>query len=166
WWSGAPALFCQVVGAGMSFTVLLSLFRATRGGGEFIRTPKYQIVSRGQEWRDQAYVRVGDPRVIGEAAIGVAALAMVPFALALGKGVIALYAGIFAIGFVTVASFSVVELLEVITLRRVGRRALTTVRAAAPAAGLLTAAGLLLLVAAQVPQPFEDGFGHWLVAAN
>src|SRR5205823_12255345 len=113
WWSGAPSLFCQVVGAGMSFTVLLALFRATRRGGEFIRTPKYQIVSRGQEWRDQAYVRVGDPRVFGEAAIGAAALAMVPLALALGKGVIALYAGIFAIGFVTVAAFSVVELLEV-----------------------------------------------------
>ena len=166
WWTGAPSLFCQVVGAGMSFTVLLALFRATRRGGEFVRTPKYQIVSRGQEWRDRAYVRVGDPRVFGEAAIGVAALAMVPFALSLGKGVIALYAAIFAIGFVTVAAFSVVELLEVITLRGLGRRALARFRAAAPAAGLLTAGGLLLLAAAQVPQPFEDGFGHWLIAAN
>jgi len=166
WWSGAPALFCQVVGAGMSFTVLLSLLRATRGGGEFIRTPKYQIVRRGQEWRDQAYVRVGDPRVVGEAAIGVAALAMVPFALALGKGVIALYTSIFAIGFVTVAALSVVELVEVIALRSLGRRALASLRGAAPAIGLLGAAGLLLLVGAQVPQPFEDGFGHWLVAAN
>jgi hypothetical protein len=109
---------------------------------------------------------VGDPRVIGEAAIGVAALVMVPFALALGKGLIALYSSIFAIGFVTVAALSTVELLEVITLRRVGRRALASVRGAAPAAGLLTVAGLLLLFAAQVPQPFEDGFGHWLVAAN
>jgi cellulose synthase/poly-beta-1,6-N-acetylglucosamine synthase-like glycosyltransferase len=166
WWSGAPSLICQVVGAGMSFTVLLSLLRATRGGGEFIRTPKYQIVSRGQEWRDQAYVRVGDPRVFGEAALGVAALALVPFALALGKGVIALYTTIFAIGFVTVAAFSLLELLEVMALRSFGRRALASVRDAAPAAGLLTAAGLLLLVAAQVPQSFEDGFGHWLIAAN
>jgi cellulose synthase/poly-beta-1,6-N-acetylglucosamine synthase-like glycosyltransferase len=166
WWSGAPSLFCQVVGAGMSFTVLLSLLRATRGGGEFIRTPKYQIVSRGQEWRDQAYVRVGDPRVFGEAAIGVAALAMAPVALALGKGVIALYTSIFAIGFITVAALSVVELLEVIALRSLGRRALASLRGAAPAIGLLAAAGLLLLVGAQVPQPFEDGFGHWLVAAN
>jgi cellulose synthase/poly-beta-1,6-N-acetylglucosamine synthase-like glycosyltransferase len=166
WWSGAPSLFCQVVGAGMSFTVLLSLFRATRGGGEFIRTPKYQIVSRGQEWRDQAYVHVGDPRVLGEAVLGLAAIALVPFALALGKGVIALYSSIFAIGFLTVATFSVVELLEVITLRRIGRRALAGLRGAAPVAGLLTASALLLLVAAQVPQPFEDGFGHWLVAAN
>jgi len=34
WWSGLPSLFCQVVGAGMSFTGLLSLFRATRRGPE------------------------------------------------------------------------------------------------------------------------------------
>ena len=166
WWSGAPSLFCQVVGAGMSFTVLLALARATRGGGEFIRTPKHQIVSRGQEWRDQAYVRVGDARALGEAALGVAAIAMVPFALALGKGVIALYASIFAIGFITVAAFSAVELLEVMTLRSLGRKALARVRSAGPAVGLLTAGAALLLVAAQVPQPFEDGFGHWLIAAN
>ncbi|TMD76476.1 MAG: glycosyltransferase, partial [Chloroflexi bacterium] len=50
WWSGIPALFCQVVGAGMSLTVVLALIRAMRGGGEFQRTPKYQIVQRGQEW--------------------------------------------------------------------------------------------------------------------
>ena len=166
WWSGAPSLFCQVVGAGMSFTVLLALARATRGGGRFIRTPKYQIVRRGQEWRDQAYVRVGDPRMAGEALLGAGALAMVPFALALGKGLIALYASIFAIGFITVASFGAVELFEVMTLRGLGRRWLSRVRAAAPAAGLLAAGAALLLVAAQMPQPFEDGFGHWLIAAN
>src|SRR5258705_8809325 len=40
WWSGLPALMCQVVGAGMSLTVLLALVRALRGGGEFVRTPK------------------------------------------------------------------------------------------------------------------------------
>jgi len=26
--------------------------------------------------------------------------------------------------------------------------------------------GVLLLVASQVPEPFEDGYGHWLIAAN
>ena len=166
WWSGVPALFCQVVGAGMSFTVLLAMLRATRGGGEFIRTPKYQIVRPGQEWRDQAYVRVGDPRVVGEATLGLAAFALVPFALALGKGVIALYATIFATGFLTVAALSVVELFEVMALRRLGQRTLTRVRAAAPAAGILIACAALLLVAAQMPQPFEDGYGHWLIAAN
>src|SRR5579859_7100294 len=166
WWSGAPSLFCQVVGAGMSFTVLLALARATRRGGVFIRTPKYQIVRRGQEWRDQAYVRVGDPRVIGEVLLGVGALALVPLALALGKGLVALYSSIFAIGFLTVATLSLVELLEVMTLRRLGLRAFGTLRGVAPAAGLLAVGAALLFAAAQVPQPFEDGFGHWLIAAN
>jgi cellulose synthase/poly-beta-1,6-N-acetylglucosamine synthase-like glycosyltransferase len=166
WWSGVPSLFCQVVGAGMSFTVLLALFRATRDGGEFIRTPKYQIVSRGQEWRDQAYVRVGDPRVLGEVILGLGALAIVPPALVMGKGLVAFYSCVFGAGFLTVALLSVVELLEVMALRSLGRRALARLRAAAPAAGLLTAAAALLIAAAQVPQPFEDGFGHWLIAAN
>jgi cellulose synthase/poly-beta-1,6-N-acetylglucosamine synthase-like glycosyltransferase len=166
WWSGIPSLFCQVVGAGMSFTVLLALLRATRDGGEFIRTPKYQIVSRGQEWRDQAYVRVGDPRIFGEVLLGLGALAIVPPALAMGKGLVAFYACVFSVGFLTVAVLSLVELLEVMALRSLGRRALARLRAAAPAAGLLVAAAAVLIAAAQVPQPFEDGFGHWLIAAN
>jgi cellulose synthase/poly-beta-1,6-N-acetylglucosamine synthase-like glycosyltransferase len=78
WWSGAPALLCQVVGAGMSLNTLIALARATRRGGEFVRTPKYRIVERGQEWRDQAYVRVGDPRAAAEGLLGLAALAIVP----------------------------------------------------------------------------------------
>ena len=166
WWSGVPALLCQVVGAGMSFTVLVALVRATRSGGEFIRTPKYEIVSRGQEWRDQAYVRVGDPRVFGEMLLGLGSLALAPVALLMGNRIIALYSFVFAAGFLAVATLSTVEFLEVLTLRNLGKRALARMRGAAPAAGLLVAGGLLLAVAAQMPQPFEDGFGHWLIAAN
>ncbi|HYL72360.1 MAG TPA: glycosyltransferase, partial [Candidatus Dormibacteraeota bacterium] len=166
WWSGLPALLWQVVGAGMSLTVLLALVRALRGGGEFVRTPKYQIVRRGQEWRDQAYVRTGDPRALGDAVAGLAALALVPTAIIGRNGLIALYAFIFATGFLTVATLTGVEFLEVLTLRSLGLRALARLRSAAPATGLLLAAALLLLAAAQMPQPFEDGFGHWLLAAN
>ena len=80
WWSGLPSLLCQVVGAGMSLTAMLALFRATRRGGKFIRTPKHRIEQPGQEWRHQAYVRVGDPRALGEALFGIGALAIVPIA--------------------------------------------------------------------------------------
>ncbi len=80
WWSGLPSLFCQVVGAGMSLTAMLALLRATRRGGKFIRTPKHRIEQPGQEWRHQAYVRVGDPRALGEALLGFGALAIVPSA--------------------------------------------------------------------------------------
>ncbi|MEA2644066.1 MAG: hypothetical protein QOG08_1092 [Chloroflexota bacterium] len=166
WWSAAPSLLCQLVGAGMSFTVILALIRATRSGGEFVRTPKYQIVERGQEWRDQAYVRVGDPRAIGEAALGIASVTMVPFALAQGQWLVAVYSSLFALGFLTVAGLTAVDLLEVVTLRRVGRRALASLRVAAPALGLMTVCGGLLLLAAQMQEPFEDGYGHWLIAAN
>ena len=166
WWSGVPSLLCQVVGAGMSFTVLIALVRATRRGGEFVRTPKHQIVSRGQEWRDQAYVRVGDPRAIGEAVLGVGALLIVPFAISFDQWLVAIYASLFACGFLTLAVLSAVDFLEVMTLRNLGRRAFGRVRLAAPAFGLLALCGVLLLVAAQMAEPFEDGFGHWLIAAN
>jgi hypothetical protein len=166
WWASAPSLLCQLVGAGMSFTVILALIRATRSGGEFVRTPKHQIVKRGQEWRDQEYVRVGDPRAIGEAVLGAASLTMVPFAAGQGQWLVAIYSGLFGLGFLTVAGLTAVDLLEVVTLRSVGRRALARLRVAAPALGLMAACGVLLLLAAQMPEPFEDGYGHWLIAAN
>ena len=166
WWSGAPALLCQVVGAGMSLNTLIALARATRRGGEFVRTPKYRIVERGQEWRDQAYVRVGDPRAAAEALLGRAALAIVPPAMATHQLLVAIYSCLFGIGFLSVAALSILDLIEVVALRRWGRRALARVRVAAPAVGLLGLSGLLLLLAAQMPEPFEDGYGHWLIAAN
>ncbi|HEY8953978.1 MAG TPA: glycosyltransferase [Candidatus Dormibacteraeota bacterium] len=166
WWAAAPSLLCQLVGAGMSFTVILALIRATRSGGEFVRTPKYQIVERGQEWRDQAYVRVGDPRAIGEALLGAGSLTMVPFAVAQAQWLVAVYSSLFALGFLTVAGWTAVDFLEVVTLRSLGRRALASLRVATPALALMAACGMLLLVAAQMPEPFEDGYGHWLIAAN
>ncbi|OLC14306.1 MAG: hypothetical protein AUH32_06035 [Actinobacteria bacterium 13_1_40CM_66_12] len=166
WWAGVPAVLCQLVGAGMSFNALLALGRATRRGGEFVRTPKYRIVERGQEWRDQAYVRVGDPKTAVEAVLGLSALAIVPVALVASQYLVAIYSSLFAAGFLTVAALSLADLLQVVTLRRMGRRALGRLRAAAPAAGLIGLCGLLLVVAAQMAEPFEDGYGHWLIAAN
>ena len=166
WWSGLPSFMCQLVGAGMSLNALVALLRATRPGGEFVRTPKYRIVQAGQEWRDQAYVRVGDPRALLEGSLGIAAMVMVPFALSIQQPFLALYSAMFALGFLCVAGLSFVDLLEVLTLRSLGRRALSRMRAAAPAALVLGIAGCLLSLAAQMPEPFEDGYGHWLIAAN
>ena len=166
WWSGLPSLLCQVVGAGMSLTAMLAMFRATRPGGQFIRTPKHRIEERGQEWRHQAYVRVGDPRALAEALFGLGALAIVPLAATMHQWLLAVYASMFALGFLSLASFSAVDALEVLTLRNLGRRALTRLRAAGPKLALLGLCGALLLFAAQMPEPFEDGYGHWLIAAN
>jgi cellulose synthase/poly-beta-1,6-N-acetylglucosamine synthase-like glycosyltransferase len=166
WWSGLPSVLCQMVGAGMSLTVLVALARATRSGGVFVRTPKHRIVQRGQEWRDQAYVHVGDPRAFGEALLALASLAIVALAIGSNQGVLAMFASLFALGFLTVAGLSVIEFLEVLTLRNLGRIALARLRAAAPGIGLIGLCGLLLLAAAQMPEPFEDGYAHWLIAAN
>jgi hypothetical protein len=166
WWSGAYSILFQVVGAGMSLTVLLALLRATRRGGEFVRTPKHRIVERGQEWRDQAYVRVGDPRAFAEAALGLGALVIVPLAMTLELWLVAIYSGLFAIGFLSLAWLSAADFLQVLTLRSLGRRALGWVRVAAPALGLLGVSAVLLMLAAQMAEPFEDGYGHWLIAAT
>ncbi|HEX3507271.1 MAG TPA: glycosyltransferase, partial [Candidatus Dormibacteraeota bacterium] len=166
WWQALPSLLCQLVGAGMSFTVILALIRATRSGGEFVRTPKHQIVERGQEWRDQAYVRVGDPRAIGEAALGAASLAMAPFAAAQGQWLVAIYSTLFAIGFLTVSALTAVDFLEVVRPRGIAVRILARIRVAGPLSALMALCVLLLFLAAQMPEPFEDGYGHWLIAAN
>ena len=166
WWSGLPSLLCQVVGAGMSLTATVAMFRALRPGGQFVRTPKHHIVSRGQEWRDQAYVSVGDVRTLGELAFGLAALAIVPVAIALDQWVLAVYASMFALGFFAVAALSAIDLLEVMTLRRLGARALSRFRESWPALALLGLCAVLFLLVAQLPEPFEDGYGHWLIAAN
>ncbi|HEY1420071.1 MAG TPA: glycosyltransferase [Candidatus Dormibacteraeota bacterium] len=166
WWSGLPSFLCQAVGAGMSFNALVSLLRATRRGGVFERTPKHNIVERGQEWRDQAYVRVGDPLALAETVLGLAALAMVPVAIAESQPLLAVYSGMFALGFLMVAGLSAADLFQVLTLRRLGRHAMMRVQAAGPAIALLALGAILLLLAAQMPEPFEDGYGHWLIAAN
>src|SRR5258706_4036935 len=92
-------------------------------GGVFIRTPKYRIVSRGQEWRDQAYVRLGDRRIVGETVLGAGALTLAPLALRSGKALIGLYSTVFALGFLTLATLSTIEGLEVVSLRHLGRLA-------------------------------------------
>jgi hypothetical protein len=166
WWSGLPSLLCQVVGAGMSLTAMVALFRAMRQGGQFVRTPKHRIERPGQEWRNQEYVHVGDPRAVAEAIFGLAALAIVPLAVTLGQWLLAMYAGMFALGFLTLASLSAIDTLEILAVRNLGRRALARLRASTSMLGLFGICAVVLIFAAQMPEPFEDGYGHWLIAAN
>ena len=166
WWTGLPSLFCQVIGAGMSLNVILALFAAMRRGGTFVRTPKHHIVTRGQEWRDQEYVRVGDPRALLEAGFGLGALSIVPLAVTMDQGLLAVYSSLFALGFLAVAGLTLKDYLEVFALRRLGGGALSLLRVVAPAIALMGLAGALLLLTAQMAEPFEDGYGHWLIAAN
>ncbi|GAC1637394.1 MAG: hypothetical protein NVS9B11_00260 [Candidatus Dormibacteraceae bacterium] len=166
WWWGLPSLVCQIVGAGMSLTALLAFFRATKRGGQFIRTPKYRIEQPGQNWCRHAYVRVGDPLALAEAAFGLLALAILPVAAAMQQWLSVVYMSMFAIGFLTLASLSAFDALRVLTLGNLGRHALARLRAVAPISFLFGLCAVVLLSAAQMPEPFEDGYGHWLIAAN
>jgi cellulose synthase/poly-beta-1,6-N-acetylglucosamine synthase-like glycosyltransferase len=166
WRFGLPAVFCQVVGAGMALNVVFALVAALRPGGKFVRTPKHRIVQPGQEWRDQAYVVVGDPRALFEAVAGFSALAIVPLATQQDQPTLAVYASLFAVGFLVIASLSLVDFLEVLAVRRPGLHLLAALRAVGPPALVVSIAGLALLAASQLPEPFEDGYGHWLIAAN
>ena len=166
WWHGVPAILCQVIGAGLSLTVLVSFVRALRPGGEFRRTPKYRIESSGQEWRDTAYTTVGNPIAFLEIGFGVALLALAAGADGAGQGLMAVYAALIGAGFFYLGSMSLIQALEVITVRRLGMGALRSLRATWPVAALLVAPAALLLVLAQWPDPFEDSYQHWLLAAN
>jgi hypothetical protein len=124
WWYALPGVPLQLMGAGMSLTVLVAFLRALRPGGEFRRTPKYRIEARGQEWRDTAYVRAADAAALGEAAL--AAVAFVVAAVAASEGVwlVALYSSLLAVGTSAWAVLTAVQALQVVTLRRLGAGAL------------------------------------------
>jgi hypothetical protein len=166
WWHGLPGLVCQVIGAGLSVTVWLSFLRALRPGGEFLRTPKYRIERSGQEWRDAAYTSSGDPIALIEVAVGVSAIGVAAVALAYNELLMAAYASLIGAGFLYLGATSLVQALEVITVRRLGMRGLGRLRQGGPALILLAAPAALLIALAQWPDPFEDSFQHWLLAAN
>lgn len=166
WRAGLPGIVCQVLGAGMSLTVLLAFFRALRAGGEFVRTPKHRIVRSGEEWHDKAYVRVGDPRVLLELLLGAAAGALVPLGVRGHEPLIATYSAMFAAGFAALVGVSAVQGLEVLALRRLGLGALRRLQRGAPALAAFVLATVLLAAFTRIPDPFEDSYQHWLMAAH
>jgi len=165
WWRGLAGFACQVLGAGMALTVAGGLARALRPGGEFQRTPKYRIEKRDQEWRDSAYATVVRPP-LGELALGLPALLLVLVAAALHSWLIAFYSLLFAVGLVSVGLISMIEAVEVATLRRLGRKAAGRLRLAGPALALLVLAAAAVGGVAAIGDPFEDSYHHWLISAT
>ena len=78
----------------------------------------------------------------------------------------ALYALLFSCGFLYLSGYSALQAIEVLTVRRLGRDALGGLRRALPLLPLLAAPTALLVALAQWPDPFEDSYQHWLMAAN
>ena len=167
WWRRLPGILAwSFVGAGTSATVIAALLRAFRRGGVFNRTPKYRIEAEGEEWRDHAYVRAGDPAALAELLLGSATLGLGVAAAALGEWLMAVYAAIFSCGFLYLSGYSALQAVEVLTVRRLGLGTLAGLRRSLPLLPLLAAPGALLVALAQWQDPFEDSFQHWLMAAN
>jgi cellulose synthase/poly-beta-1,6-N-acetylglucosamine synthase-like glycosyltransferase len=166
WWHWHGLLGWSVLGAGTSLTVVGAAARAVRRGGEFRRTPKYSVERVGEEWRSKAYFKPRSLAAGAELASGLAASALAWMALRLHQELISVYAGLFAAGFLYLGGVSVVQSLRQVRYELVAIR----VRAVLPrlqAPGLVAGLGLALLLAARVlPDPFEDSYQHWLIAAN
>ena len=166
WWHYYGLLGWSVLGAGTSLTVFASIWRAMRGGGEFKRTPKYRIERLGEEWRSKVYFKPSELGALIELAFGLAGLLLVWESVRYGQQFVGVYAGLFATGFLYLSGTSLVQSLRQVRYEVVAMR----VRAVLPrlqGPGLVAAMGLLLLVVAQLlPDPFEDSYQHWLIAAN
>ena len=167
WWRSVPgAIGWSLIGAGTSYTVLRAFLRAFRSGGRFVRTPKYRIEASGQDWQGSAYVRLLDPVAPQEAALGLAVAVIGMATSGVRWWLPAVYAFLFAAGLLGLAGVSLYQAVEVLTLRRLGRGAFRALRAATPSAAVFGVATVLLLVFARLPDPFEDSYQHWLMAAN
>jgi cellulose synthase/poly-beta-1,6-N-acetylglucosamine synthase-like glycosyltransferase len=167
WWRHWLGLLgWSVLGAGTSLTVVFSVVRWLRGEREFRRTPKYRIERTGEEWRSKTYFKPNDAGALAELAFGLAGVALVASTLRLRQPVLGVYAGLFSAGYLYLSSASLVQSLRQVRYEAVALR----VRAILPrleAPALLAVLTLVLLwVASVLPDPFEDSYQHWLIAAN
>ena len=166
WWHWYGLLGWSILGAGTSLTVVASIWRALRGGGEFARTPKYRIERLGEEWRSKVYFKPNDVGAAAELVCGLAGAVLVWSALRLGQPLLGLYAGLFATGYLYLAGASLVQSVRQVRYEVVALRVRAVLpRLQAPALLAATAA-VLLWVAHVLPDPFEDSYQHWLIAAN
>lgn len=143
----------SVMGAGTALTVAAALWRALRGGGRFERTPKFAVDSRREDWRGKRYVQRRDWFAVGELGAGLSALALALAAFAAQRWVMAAYAALFALGFTAMGLAGLLQALP-------ERRRLWQ------AAAVFGACAALLLAFTTLPDPFEDSYQHWLIAAN
>jgi cellulose synthase/poly-beta-1,6-N-acetylglucosamine synthase-like glycosyltransferase len=167
WWPQLPGIFLwAVVGSGTSLAVVLSLLRALREGGEFRRTPKYRIERPGQEWASAAYATAVEPMALAELVLGLAACALTLMALDRHEWLLAAYSTLFASGFLCLGIGSLGQALEVVSLRRLGRNLPARLYRLGPSPLLLVLPAAVLAAVAQLPDPFEDSYQHWLMAAT
>jgi hypothetical protein len=72
----------MALGIGMSWhNARAALGGLARRGGEFERTPKYDVTRRGERWQERRYSAGRAPRLAGEAVLAVYTFAVVAVAL-------------------------------------------------------------------------------------
>jgi cellulose synthase/poly-beta-1,6-N-acetylglucosamine synthase-like glycosyltransferase len=167
WWRQWYGLLgWSVLGAGTSLTIVFSIWRWLRGGGEFARTPKYRIERMGEEWRSKAYFKPNDAGAIAEVAFGLAGTWLVVNTVRYGQPLLGMYAGLFSLGYFYLASASLLQSLRQVRYEAIALRARALLPTLQAPALLAVLTAVLLWVAHVLPDPFEDSYQHWLIAAN
>lgn len=166
WATRMPAIFLwPVLGAGTSLTVLLGLLRALSGDQRFDRTPKYQVEAPGGAWWRSAYTAPGIPAAVVEVGAGLGCLTLATTAIRQHLALMAFFAALFAAGFLAMGLGSLAQGFRA-GLSRVQAAGLPGLgRPAGPAAVSILIA-VVLAAFTRLPEPFEDSYHHWLIAAN
>ncbi len=100
-------LMLSAVGAGMMLNTARAALDIMRHRDRvFERTPKYGLDHRGQGWVSRRYQLDFDRIVIPEILVGLLSAFSALWAAAIGNFVVAFYAGLFAVGLITVATMS------------------------------------------------------------
>jgi len=115
WLQKTPqVLFMTVLGAGMMLNTLRAALEMLAGRrNEFERTPKFGIRQRSQRWQKARYQTQFDVLILFELAFAAFNAGTVVYALRLGNWVIAIYAGLFALGLVFTATLNLGQLISV-----------------------------------------------------
>lgn len=101
-WSVLPVL--MLLGLGLSLNNTIAVWQGLTGqGGAFLRTPKFRIETADDEWRRSSYRLVIESRLLGEAALGLYALATVAVAIGQRNWWTAMFMAIYAASFATMA---------------------------------------------------------------
>ncbi len=120
WWRRIPAiLFIMALGAGMMpFTVRAALQLLFGTGKTFERTPKFGVSARAEDWVQKRYQIRLDPIIALELVIALWNAGTFAYAIQMRNWGIALFAGIFVVGALFVASLSIAQNLKLLSYRK------------------------------------------------
>jgi len=116
WWRNFLYLpILMLLGTGICLNNTRAVWQGLRSqGGEFLRTPKFDVENTGDHWQLSRYRLPLDPMLLGELALMVYALCLAGYAMSLGKWWSVPFMLLYASGFALVIS---VELWQIRAVR-------------------------------------------------